>query len=625
MLSPPQRVSPEDTLKSPRPRHHLFLNKPLSANGSNISVNEIPSTPHTPHTPIPGIRALNHLLSRHTYFRARITIHQISSVPFVSGEFGVRWKFKGVHTPTGQKQGLLDRVKARAERRTVSDKSDKGKAREDSGETEASRDRPSEAVNTLLPTEDGHVGVRQIVGVGRSASGPSSVPMTRSGTSSSHVSSVSSRSSHTDHSQHLSADWGTNSSSLSTNSSSLTVAPTPSSTSSDISTLTIPNTPTLVNVSSTPARGMTAFVKLKSHSVIWSHTLEPILKFDVDRENSQVLPNPLKLVVMQRVIPDDPQGVPQNARLGAVYLNLAEYINQGSVERRYLLKESKTNATLKLTIEMEYVSGESHFIPPPLAKGEILTGIAGFLEKDIVKKRPRALDIYGPYNDQEELEIDLLGTAKSARIPKTARSTRRPSDKSTPPDSDSDEDNDVEEEVGVAFDVQRLPFAYGTKTTEMLIDALFNPVKTTEKREESPFTVYEPPSPSATPTANGRTSKPAHSVGLGFTGVALDRHATIVPTRQNSIASSHEESSSSVYSTSSSSASVRTTTSEGSKGRSREAGNGSKTMSEAHHHASSAPEGRVVVDPAAAEELQIGGIRGWWRRHTRPGTPTQVA
>ena len=93
---------------------------------------------------------------------------------------------------------------------------------------------------------------------------------------------------------------------------------------------------------------MTPYLKLKDHSVVWSQTLDPILKFDIDRETSQVLPNPLKLVVMQRINFEDPYGSPQNPRLGAVYLNLAEYINQGNVERRYLLKESKTNATLKV-------------------------------------------------------------------------------------------------------------------------------------------------------------------------------------------------------------------------------------------------------------------------------------
>ena len=59
---------------------------------------------------------------------------------------------------------------------------------------------------------------------------------------------------------------------------------------------------------------------------------------------------------------------------------------------------------------MEHISGESHYVPPPLSKGEILAGIAWFLDKEVVKRRPRALDLYGPYKDQEKLEIDVLGT-----------------------------------------------------------------------------------------------------------------------------------------------------------------------------------------------------------------------
>ena len=73
-----------------------------------------------------------------------------------------------------------------------------------------------------------------------------------------------------------------------------------------------------------------------------------MLKFDIERDTMGLLPNLLKLVVMQRAIPDDLDGNQSNPHLGAVYLNLAEYVGQGSVERSYLLKESKTNATLKV-------------------------------------------------------------------------------------------------------------------------------------------------------------------------------------------------------------------------------------------------------------------------------------
>jgi hypothetical protein len=213
-------------------------------------------------------------------------------------------------------------------------------------------------------------------------------------------------------------------------------------------------------------------------------------------------------------------------------------------------------------IELEYVSGETQYTAPPLPKGEILNGIAGYLEKTSVKKRPRALDLYGPYRNQEELEEDLLSGLKStARVPKTARSERKVShlpsmigqETETEDDLTSFEgggldvegegrgdDDDYEVAPSVAFDVQRLPVAYGTKTTEVLIDSLFNPVMVTDRTEESPFTIYEPalleegeepradsarcspqnanPISFSTPKAHAANRQGYSGVGLGLTG-----------------------------------------------------------------------------------------------------------
>ena len=251
----------------------------------------------------------------------------------------------------------------------------------------------------------------------------------------------------------------------------------------------------------------------------------------------------------------------------------------------------------QITIEMEYVSGETAYIPPPLAKGEILTGLAGFLDQDVVRKRPRVLDVYGPYKDQEELEIDLLGGGPPPRSPGGT------------PDVGGGGD------IGVAFDVQRLPFAYGTKTTETLIDALFNPTRTTEPRNESPFTYYDPP-----PEAQGA------GLGLGFAGAVPQRAP--LGARQGSMSTTGTGGSeySAFGTTSSSSASIRTTTSESSKSR--------PTPHCAPPNGGGAPDGRVVVSgctngagqksqPDADRPDAPSGVRGWWkRRTTRPDTPS---
>ena len=85
------------------------------------------------------------------------------------------------------------------------------------------------------------------------------------------------------------------------------------------------------------------------------------------------------------------------------------------------------------------------------------------------------------------------GPIRTVTGPKTAKSTHadtsRDQDQESDLNQDGDEEGEGEEE---AFDVHRLHVAYGPKTTEALIEALFNPVKTSEKTKESPFTYYEP-------------------------------------------------------------------------------------------------------------------------------------
>jgi hypothetical protein len=292
----PGLKSPTFGLKSPvgSVPSHLFLNKRSLAshhnNGSSTSLHDMPPPP----TPS-GIRAqLGHLLPRHAYFRARVVIHKISSVPFVGGEFAVRWKFKGVQAnPPGAT--LLGKMKQR---------------------TLSTRSNVKESEADLLPMSPGLPDEESL----------------------SFPTSLSSDSTHTEFG-YLSIPGNTTLHHPSSSTSSLSATPIPSG-------ATTPDLPLPSNL--TPAKGSTPFLSLKDHAVTWSQTLDTTLKFDIDRETTHILPNPLKLVVVQRIVPGDPHGNPQNPRLGAVYLNLAEYVGQGNVDRRYLLKESKTNAILQV-------------------------------------------------------------------------------------------------------------------------------------------------------------------------------------------------------------------------------------------------------------------------------------
>jgi hypothetical protein len=262
-------------------------------------------------------------------------------VPFVSGEFGVRWKFKGVQSSSAQKKGLLGRVKAKAKI------NDKGKGRELDVDGVLSPNYDVFPITPILAHTASAIPVKL----------PSSRPhidcsVSLSSVEADQISSIvpSSQSSLAPSSQPT-LHWADSSSSATAHASSITMVP-------DSALSELPD-PLTLPIGSTLRRGTTSFLKLKDHSVIWSHTLDTLLKFDIDRETSQIHPNPLKLVVMQRVIPDDPDGSPQNPRLGAVYLNLAEYIGKGSVERKYLLKESKTNSVLK--VSWCYFSGRNPY------------------------------------------------------------------------------------------------------------------------------------------------------------------------------------------------------------------------------------------------------------------------
>ncbi|KAJ7674185.1 N-terminal C2 in EEIG1 and EHBP1 proteins-domain-containing protein [Mycena rosella] len=319
-----------------------------------------------PAVPAPtGLRAqLHHLLPRHALFHVRITIHQLASVPLVSGEFGVRWKFKNTHKVKGK---------------------DKAKQPDHDGDGDSfgSADTSTEEAQT---------------------SGAQS--HRRTGSSSS-----------------ISAPGDAQ--------------------------------------ASTSARGQTPWVPLRDHSVSWEQPLSAVVQMSIDRDTHRLLPHPFKLTVLQRVIAHDPDA-PNNPRFGLVELDLAEYADsvplvagsKGVVTRRYLLRESKTNATMRLSIRVEPVGTPPPFTAPSLPNGEILAGVATLLSAhaDVYRTRPRALDLYAPVEN---------------RLQPT-----RPNNSN----------------VARPFDVRALPRAYGPRPTETLIDALFNPSPVREEHLLGPFT-----------------------------------------------------------------------------------------------------------------------------------------
>ncbi|KAI0363764.1 hypothetical protein BV20DRAFT_983585 [Pilatotrama ljubarskyi] len=448
------------------------MKQPPNPSASTSTSSGASSAP--PHPPSHGLRSqLGHLIPRHALFQVHLHIEQLSNLPLMSGEFAVRWKFKNVQGGSG----LLSKMKGN---RSWSGQS-RGKG--------TARAQDAAGTGTTTGTEDGEMEEED------EAEGDS----THDGTDEASYHDAS-RSALVDGTHHE------------FDSAHPPPAPTPIINGHSSSSTSLQ--------SRSEARGMTPWAKLQSYNVKWDHSVNVVVQMDVHRETGDLLPNELKLVVMQcadnnlshawealevgtgrelpvlglypsylrhaqgaippcvrltravewctrfcsvpglrRVIPGDPDS-PQQPRIGAVYLNLAEYADAGKVTRRYLLRQSKTNATLKLSIELEHIGGEKHYKPPPLRKGEILASVSGILSNN------------GLFNTRFARELDLYVGADRA-----------------------------EEENGFPYadkeghvQPDQLANSHGLRATEHLIEALFNPVPS-DSADPSPFTYYAPPQP----------------------------------------------------------------------------------------------------------------------------------
>ncbi|KIJ63609.1 hypothetical protein HYDPIDRAFT_41015 [Hydnomerulius pinastri MD-312] len=263
---------------------------------------------------------------------------------------------------------------------------------------------------------------------------------------------------------------------------------TPNHTNSTTPTLSLSQTAPVSGYS--PAKGHTPFVKLKDHNVPWEQTLDFVVQMGIGRENGELGECGAKLVVMQKVIPGDPDA-PRNPRVGAVYLNLAQYVDAGIVTRRYLLRQSKTNATLKLTIHIEHTAGETSYTAPPLPKGEILSGVASLLESsDVYRTRPRTLDLYRDALSHSSSEGEDLGVGTSGGGEGSDASSL-----SSMVDIDAHghhgghrHNRGRKGKKRRPFDPAKLPAINDPRGTERLIEALFNPVPVTQLGRVNPFT-----------------------------------------------------------------------------------------------------------------------------------------
>ncbi|KAJ1661138.1 hypothetical protein IWQ61_000008 [Dispira simplex] len=129
----------------------------------------------------------------------------------------------------------------------------------------------------------------------------------------------------------------------------------------------------------TTSSGYTRRAPISDHRVDLGYQISKKLDLVIGKDG--VLSNcELYLQVKQETNQDSPR------TLGVLTLNLAEYAQEGEVTRRYLLQESKSNSTFKITVHMKQTGGDTKYTTPTLKKNALL-------QFDDITKHPNGLKL----------------------------------------------------------------------------------------------------------------------------------------------------------------------------------------------------------------------------------------
>lgn len=114
---------------------------------------------------------------------------------------------------------------------------------------------------------------------------------------------------------------------------------------------------------STEHRGHTDKAMIQDHKAWWDYEKVVQVRMTVDR-NQMLQECDLQLSIIQEF--SSVGGREERILLGNVRLNLAEYVDKSETDevitRRYLMRESKVNSTLKIGIGMHQIEGDRNFI-----------------------------------------------------------------------------------------------------------------------------------------------------------------------------------------------------------------------------------------------------------------------
>lgn len=147
----------------------------------------------------------------------------------------------------------------------------------------------------------------------------------------------------------------------------------------------------LPSSSSADHRGKTDRSSINEHRATFEFTKDLSIKLTIDK-NLSLHPCEIHFEILQEYHDGGRGG---RVHLGNVTLNLAEYTSaneanmddepeaeNGMITRRYLMQDSKVNATLKIGISMRQVEGDTNFIAPALRSAMMVGGIAGIMNTE---------------------------------------------------------------------------------------------------------------------------------------------------------------------------------------------------------------------------------------------------
>ncbi|KAL8292615.1 hypothetical protein RQP46_001227 [Phenoliferia psychrophenolica] len=126
-------------------------------------------------------------------------------------------------------------------------------------------------------------------------------------------------------------------------------------------------------------KGTTTLIPLRAHTAVFRREIQCPVAIPVKQlphsSRYQLQPSPLRLAVRQEVPSDG--GKKEETKTGEVVLDLSQFVGLGHTAdaspRRYLLRDCKTNAILRVIVRMEWVGGERDFVAPPLKSGQVNT------------------------------------------------------------------------------------------------------------------------------------------------------------------------------------------------------------------------------------------------------------